>query len=62
MTYYRDVQLKRKLDVDLEYVNRVSVPFDLYLLAKTAYCILVKSWWIFLTNPPPELTTKDSRA
>lgn len=55
MTYYRDVQLKQKLDVDLEYVDRVSVPLDLSLLAKTAYCVLVKSWWILLKQPPPEL-------
>ncbi len=55
MAYYRDVQLKRKLDVDLEYVDRVSVPLDLALLAKTAYCVLVKSWWILLKDPPSEL-------
>jgi lipopolysaccharide/colanic/teichoic acid biosynthesis glycosyltransferase len=62
MTYYRDVQLKRKLDVDLEYVDRASIPLDLYLLARTAYCVLVKSWWILLNHPPRELTAKDSQA
>jgi len=49
--YYRDVQLKEKLAVDLAYVDRVSVPYDLYLLGRTAWCVLVKSWWILRTRP-----------
>ncbi len=58
MAYYRDVQLKRKLEVDLEYVDNVTFLLDVRLLAQTAYCVLIKSWWILLSAPPPELRTK----
>jgi len=53
--YYRDVQLAEKLQVDLAYVDRVSLPYDLWVLSRTAWCVLVKSWWILATRPPLEL-------
>jgi lipopolysaccharide/colanic/teichoic acid biosynthesis glycosyltransferase len=53
--YYRRVQLPEKLAVDLEYVDTASLWTDLGLLWRTAGCVLLKSWWIAATRPPPEL-------
>jgi lipopolysaccharide/colanic/teichoic acid biosynthesis glycosyltransferase len=53
--YYRDVQLPQKLAVDLDYVDRASLGLDLRLLLRTAFCVLVKSWWILVTRPPLEM-------
>jgi lipopolysaccharide/colanic/teichoic acid biosynthesis glycosyltransferase len=42
--YYRDVQLPQKLAFDLRYLERASLGYDLVLLGRTAWCVLVKSW------------------
>ncbi len=38
--YYREVLLPLKLASDVEYVQRRSLPFDLYLLARTLIALL----------------------
>jgi len=42
--YYRDVQLPQKLAVELRYVERASIAYDLVLLGRTAWCVLMRSW------------------
>lgn len=52
--YVRD-QLPRKLAVDLCYVKDQWVGYDLYIITRTLYCILFKSWRLLLIRPPKEL-------
>jgi len=44
--YYVEHQLPRRLALDLEYVERACLRLDLELLAQTAYCVLVESWFV----------------
>ena len=60
MTYYREHQLGQKLDRDLEYADTASFWTDLALLVRTAYAILIKSWWILLVRPPGEIAQHDA--
>jgi lipopolysaccharide/colanic/teichoic acid biosynthesis glycosyltransferase len=46
--HYKRVILPMRLEMDLEYVRRQSFRLDLYLVAYTAYLILIKSWMILL--------------
>ncbi|MCX6623631.1 MAG: sugar transferase [Acidobacteria bacterium] len=48
--HYRRLVLPMRLEMDLEYVRRQSLPFDLYLIAWTAWLILFKSWFILLAG------------
>ncbi len=45
--YYRHILLPSRLQEDLQYVDRMSMWWDLLLILQTAYCILGKSW-VFL--------------
>src|SRR5437870_7772968 len=42
--FYLRNQLPRKISVDLMYVEKQSICYDLWIVARTVYCILVKSW------------------
>lgn len=53
--FYLADQLPRKLAVDLLYVERQSFFYDLWVMLRTLYCILFKSWWLLLFRPPREL-------
>jgi hypothetical protein len=44
LRYYREVVLPKTLAMDLEYVRKQSLWYDIYLIAATAYAIGVKSW------------------
>ncbi len=48
--HYRRFILPMRLEMDLEYVRRQSLAFDLYLIAWTAWLIGVKSWVILLAG------------
>jgi lipopolysaccharide/colanic/teichoic acid biosynthesis glycosyltransferase len=43
--YYRTVQLPVRLAEDLKYVDKMSLGLDLKVIAQTAYCVLVKTWY-----------------
>ena len=53
--FYLADQLPRKLAVDLMYVEKESFFYDLWIMLRTLYCILIKSWWLLLFRPPKEL-------
>jgi lipopolysaccharide/colanic/teichoic acid biosynthesis glycosyltransferase len=44
--YYVEKQLPRRLAEDLEYIERASLKLDLELFVRTAYSIVVKSWFV----------------
>jgi lipopolysaccharide/colanic/teichoic acid biosynthesis glycosyltransferase len=46
--HYKTAILPMRLEMDLEYVRRQSFWLDLYLVAYTAYLILIKSWVVLL--------------
>lgn len=42
--YYEKVLLPLRLAEDLDYVDRMSLAVDVWVLLRTLYCVLVKSW------------------
>jgi lipopolysaccharide/colanic/teichoic acid biosynthesis glycosyltransferase len=51
--HYREVVLPLRLELDLEYVRRQSLWYDLYLIAATIFLILFKSWYVVLVGTRP---------
>jgi lipopolysaccharide/colanic/teichoic acid biosynthesis glycosyltransferase len=49
--HYRQIILPLRLTLDLEYIRRQSVRYDLYLLARTFLCIAFKSWGLLMRDP-----------
>ncbi|MCS7238149.1 MAG: sugar transferase [Thermoguttaceae bacterium] len=48
--YYEKVLLPRRLEEDLQYVDRMSLLVDIWVLIRTLYCIFVKSWFFLLAK------------
>jgi lipopolysaccharide/colanic/teichoic acid biosynthesis glycosyltransferase len=46
--HYKHFILPMRLELDLDYVRRRSFTLDLYLIAYTAYLIVIKSWIVLL--------------
>jgi lipopolysaccharide/colanic/teichoic acid biosynthesis glycosyltransferase len=46
--YYRRVTLPMRLELDLAYVRTRSFRLDFYLIAVTAWLVLIKSWFVLL--------------
>ncbi len=46
--YYLKYLLPKKLQPDLDYIERQSFWLDLEIVVKTIWCVLIKSWWFFL--------------
>jgi lipopolysaccharide/colanic/teichoic acid biosynthesis glycosyltransferase len=46
--HYRKVILPFRLQLDLEYVRRMSLWYDIYLISATAFLLLFKTWYILL--------------
>ncbi len=44
--YYEKILLPKRLKEDLEYVDKMSLSLDLWILCRTFYCIIFKSWGI----------------
>ena len=57
--HYKTVILPMRLAMDLEYIDKRSFVYDLGLIVRTAYLIVVKAPWILITGRVPrvELTT-----
>lgn len=53
--HYREIILPLRLTLDLEYIRRRSVRYDLYLLARTFLCIAFKSWFLLVREPKRHL-------
>jgi hypothetical protein len=47
--YYQDVVLPNKLSMNLKYLDRVSLPYDLLLLWRTTGSVFIP-WW----TPKPQ--------
>lgn len=61
--YYRQTILPARLEEDLEYVDRLSLALDLKICLQTAWCLLVRSWWVplrrqFSTRPAERLVRR----
>ena len=48
--YYLEYLLPKKLEPDLDYIERQSLWLDLEIIFKTIWCVLIKSWWLFLVK------------
>ena len=57
--HYQTVILPMRLAMDLEYIDKRSFVYDLALIVRTVYLIVVKAPWILITGRVPrvELTT-----
>jgi len=44
--HYESEILPRRIEEDLEYVDRMSLWLDLRICLQTLYCVLVKSWFV----------------
>jgi lipopolysaccharide/colanic/teichoic acid biosynthesis glycosyltransferase len=53
--HYKEIILPLRLTLDLEYIRRQSVRYDLYLLARTFLCIGFKSWFLLVREPKQHL-------
>jgi lipopolysaccharide/colanic/teichoic acid biosynthesis glycosyltransferase len=42
--HYLTKHMPVQLEESLRYIERQSLPYDVWLLAQTAYCVLVRSW------------------
>jgi len=57
--HYKEIILPLRLTLDLEYIRRQSVRYDLYLLLRTFACIAFKSWFSLLRAPKQHLPTPE---
>ena len=55
--HYKEIILPLRLTLDLEYIRRQSVRYDLYLLSRTFLCIAFKSWFLLVRAPKQHLPT-----
>lgn len=58
---YAQVFLPKKLKLELYYVNHMSVWYDLFLVLKTAWLIVLKTCGKTVFNEPEELKSTDDK-